>query len=99
MVSLLRIHHVIAEASWTAALSLTTKWWDVYCAEGPRFAWGSRTGDLWPLAGGLKSVLRQKGVPANELVAPLPAGGLRALLARHPAIFGSVLGTNQAEDP
>lgn len=99
MVILLRIHHVIAEASWTAALSNLTKWWDLYAAEGPRFANGSRTGELWRQAGGLIDVLRERGLPVNEIVAPLPVGGLRALLARHPTIFGPVLGTGQAKDP
>jgi hypothetical protein len=98
LVILLWFHRVIAEASWIAALSHTMKWWDVYCAEGPRFANGSRTGDLWPQAGALQHVLRQNGLPVEELLlAPLPAGGLRALLARHPALFGDVLGTSPTE--
>jgi hypothetical protein len=96
---MLWVHHVIAEASWTMALSQTAKWWDVYCAEGRRFSWGSRTDDLWPLAGMVKVLLRQKGVPESELVTPLPAGGLRALLARHGAIIEPALGAAQAEDP
>jgi hypothetical protein len=96
-VILLRIHGVIAEASWTAALSNTMKWWDLYCAEGSRFADGARTGSLWELGGALQDELRQKGLPLNELLAPLPPGGLRALLSRHPAEFGYVLGTDQTE--
>jgi hypothetical protein len=97
LVSLLWIHRVIAEASWTALLSTTAKWWDLYGAEGSRFSNGTRTGDLWAIGGALKVVLRQKGLPVDELVAPLPEGGLRALLARHPKEFGDVLGTGSTE--
>jgi hypothetical protein len=97
LVDLLWIHRAIAEASWAGALSNTVKCWDLYSAEGPRFANGTRTGDLWALGSSLKAVLREKGVPVDELLAPLPPGGLRALLARHPDKFGCVLGTGLAE--
>lgn len=97
MVILLRMHSVIAKASWTTALSNTMKWWDLYGAEGPRFANGARTGDLWTLGGALSDGLREKGVPVNELLAPLPEGGLRALLARHPEKFGCVLRAGETE--
>jgi hypothetical protein len=97
MVSLLWMHGAVAKASWAAALSNTVKWWDLYCAEGARFANGAQTGDLWLLSGALRGVLRQMGVPVSEIVAPLPAGGLRALLARHPEKFSCVLGAGTCD--
>jgi hypothetical protein len=97
MVGLLRVHHVITEASWMAALSNMMKWWNLYEAEGPRFAIGMRTGDLWTIGGSLKGLLREKGIPQSELGAPLPEGGLTALLARHPTEFGDVLRTGKTE--
>jgi hypothetical protein len=96
-VNLLRFHRVIAEASWATALSTTLKHWDEYCAEGERFALGVRRGSLWALGAGLKAGLGHRGISTEELLAPLPEGGLRALLARHPEKFGCVLGTGPVE--
>jgi len=56
--------------------------WPLFEAAGDRFTMGSRTGQgLWSLPTLLKYALAQEGVAAPRLTAPLPAGGLGALLA------------------
>jgi hypothetical protein len=55
--------------------------WDVLDAEGARYSLGSRAGrTLWGLPILVHYALANEGVPNEVLAAPLPPGGLRALL-------------------
>jgi hypothetical protein len=82
---------IVGEASIIATLSNVVRWWDIYWAEGPRFAGGGDVGDLWSVPSSLSVILRGYGLSTREVMDPLPEGGLRALLARHPDKFGGVL--------
>jgi hypothetical protein len=95
-VTLLRIHKQIPDSASAAAMATAMRYWDLYAAEGPRFATGLKVGGIWEAASGLKAALQLKRVPKKELLAPLPAGGLRALLSRHPDKFGEALALTQA---
>lgn len=56
--------------------------WPALDGVGPRYTMGSREGQrLWALPHLLKFVLAQRGVASAQLTAPLPAGGLAALIA------------------
>jgi hypothetical protein len=90
-VTLLRINRLIPDSASDVAMATAIRYWDVYLAEGSRYATGSTEGGIWEAANGLKAALQLKGVPGQELLAPLPAGGLGALLSRHPDAFRDAL--------
>ncbi len=62
--------------------ALQTFWAQLESA-GPRYSLGSTTGSaLWELHSSIKYVLANNGVSEQQLAAPLPAGGLAALLKK-----------------
>lgn len=64
-------------------LTATIDQWPALDAVGARYTMGGRDGaHLWDLPHLLKYVLAQRGVAQPDLVRPLPAGGLAALLSR-----------------
>jgi hypothetical protein len=63
-------------------LDAALRFWDELYAEGGRYSNGSTSGqDLWSLNTNLKFVLANLGIETSTLNAPLPTGGLRALVA------------------
>jgi hypothetical protein len=57
------------------------RWWEAFAAVGCRFTLGLRDGkDLWDTVTNLHYVLGQIGIPIDAINAPLPPGGLLAIL-------------------
>ncbi|SHH71301.1 hypothetical protein [Massilia sp. CF038] len=68
-----------------ALLDACLRHWDALVAEGPRYSAGSNVGaPFWSLHSNLKMVLSNLGVATAALNAPLPPGGVPALLAHLP---------------
>lgn len=64
-------------------LDATQRFWDQMWAEGERYTSGSTTGEnIWSIPSGLHYVLANMGVSKDTLKAPLPAGGLPAVIAQ-----------------
>lgn len=62
-------------------LQAAVRWWDTLDAVGPRYTVGLREGAwLWNVTTNLHYVLGQVGLNNEQLRAPLPAGGLRAII-------------------
>jgi hypothetical protein len=56
-------------------------WWELLDAVGPRYTVGLRNGArLWDVTTNLHYVLGQVGLSNEQLRAPLPAGGLKAIV-------------------
>jgi hypothetical protein len=56
------------------------RFWPVLAAEGARYSLGLEAVELWGLPTNLSFALARLGVPHDLLRAPLPAGGLAALV-------------------
>ena len=66
---------------WSPFLHAAVQFWPVFDAEGARYSLGSSHGqEIWPVPTNLQFVLARRGVPTPTLNAPLPAGGLAALV-------------------
>jgi hypothetical protein len=62
-------------------LNAAIQFWDMLYAEGDRYSVGLETGqDLWSIHTNLKYVLANMGISPAILKAPLPMGGLEALI-------------------
>lgn len=62
-------------------LQAAVRWWDTLDSVGPRYTVGLREGArIWDVTTSLHYVLGQVGLSNEQLRAPLPAGGLRAIV-------------------